>query len=231
MTLTMTAMTPRKTVAAAALLAPLTLVACADGEDQAGVVSEVATETNVVTVANGQESEDAKEEEKKSEDDKKAEDPAAQGIPNPNAGVVNPFEEGALPTVEIKPIEGDQAGEADVRAMTETMNRIYNPADIVSWSRVIMDNSCQKVVDQTNQELAARGTNLDQTEAQMRQALNAQRAAGQPVPPVPKTQTSLDDVRVNGDTASATVTVNTNGRTESGVQRFARENGQWKVCN
>ena len=187
--------------------------------------------TNVVTVANGQESEDAKEEEKKSEDDKKAEDPAAQGIPNPNAGVVNPFEEGALPTVEIKPIEGDQAGEADVRAMTETMNRIYNPADIVSWSRVIMDNSCQKVVDQTDQELAARGTNLDQTEAQMRQALNAQRAAGQPVPPVPKTQTSLDDVRVNGDTASATVTVNTNGRTESGVQRFARENGQWKVCN
>ena len=146
--------------------------------------------------------------------------------------MANPFENGNLPTIEVKPVEGGHpASQEDINAMTETMNRIYNPADVVSWSRVIMNNSCKAVVDKTNQELAAQGTSLDQTEREMRQAVDAARLAGQPIPPVPDTSASLTDVRVNGDTASATVTVTTNGQAESGVQRFARENGQWKVCN
>lgn len=94
-----------------------------------------------------------------------------------------------------------------------------------------MDNSCKKVVDQTNQELASRGTSLEQTEHEMQQAVDAAKAAGRPVPPVPKTDAKLSDVRVDGDIASATVTVTANGQTESGVQRFQREGGQWKVCN
>lgn len=241
MTLTIT---PKKSVAAALLVAPLALSACGSDEE---VVSGMATETNVVTVAPDAakpEDEDKdkdkdkakdpqKKDEAKPEDQPNPDDPQAQGAPNEGAaGVVNPFEDGTLPTVEVKPVEGGQAGtDADVKQMTETMNRIYNPKDLVSWSRVIMDNSCKKVVDQTNQELASRGTSLEQTEREMQQALDAARAAGRPAPAVPKTNAQLSDVRVKGNTASATVTVNTGGQTESGVQRFEREGDQWKVCN
>lgn len=239
MTLTIT---PKKTVAAAVLVAPLALAACGSNEDE-DVVSEMATETNMVTVSPdadkaADEKKDDKDQEKKDEE-KKAEnqadpsDPQAQGAPNDGAaGVVNPFEDSPIPTVEAKPVEGGQAAsDADIKAMSDTMNRIYNPGDLVSWSRVIMDNSCKKVVDQTNQELASRGTSLEQTEKEMQQAIDAAKAAGRPLPPVPQTEAQLSDVRVKGDTASATVTVNTNGQTESGVQRFQREGGQWKVCN
>lgn len=238
MTLTIT---PKKTVAAAVLVAPLALAACGSNED---VVTGMATETNMVTVAPDEaKPADAKKEKKQEEQDKPEEgkpegqpdpeNPQAQGAPNEGAaGVVNPFEDGTIPSVEIKPIEGGQSGtEADVKKMTETMNRIYNPDDLVSWSRVIMDNSCKKVVDQTNQELASRGTSLEQTEREMQQALDAARAAGRPAPAVPKTTAQLSDVRVDGDIASATVTVNSGGQTETGVQRFAREGDQWKVCN
>lgn len=223
-------------LATAVLVAPLALAACGSGEDQTDVVSEVATETNQVTA--GAEVDPLADEKKEDDKDKpegegeNADDPQAQGAPNPGAGVVNPFEDGTLPTPDIQPIEnGQPASEADVRAMTDTMNRIYNPGDFVSWTRVIMDNSCKKVVDQTNQQLASQGTSLEKTEREMQLAVDAAKAQGRPIPPVPATQTSLSDVRVNGDTASANVTVNTNGQTESGVQRFARENGQWKVCN
>lgn len=240
---------PKKTVAAAILIAPLALAACGSNEDE-NVAEGMATETNVVTVdpeaekpADDKEKKDGddkdkekdnKDDESKPEDAPKPEnDPAAQGVPNEGAaGVVNPFEDGTLPTVEAKPVEGgQQASESDVKGMTDTMNKIYNPKDLVSWSRVIMENSCQKVVDQTNQELAGRGTSLEQTEREMQQAVDAARAAGRPLPPVPQTQAELSDVRVDGDSASATVTVNTNGQTESGVQRFQREGDQWKVCN
>lgn len=224
MTLTITS---KKTVAAACLVAPLALAACGSGDDASNVVSEMATVTNMVTEEQKPDEDKKAEEEKKSEEEKPKEEQNA----NPT-GVVNPFENGTLPAAEVKPVDGGQpASQEDINAMTETMNRIYNPKDIVSWSRVIMDNSCKAVVDKTHQELAAQGTSLEQTENEMRQAVEAARLAGQPIPPVPSTQANLSDVRVNGDTASATVTVNTNGQTESGVQRFARENGQWKVCN
>lgn len=225
MTLTITS---KKTVAAACLVAPLALAACGSGDDASNVVSEMATVTNMVTEEQKPDEDKKTEEEKKPEEGKK---PEGEQNANPT-GVVNPFENGTLPTAEVKPVDGGQpASQEDINAMTETMNRIYNPKDIVSWSRVIMDNSCKAVVDKTHQELAAQGTSLEQTENEMRQAVDAARLAGQPIPPVPSTQANLSDVRVNGDTASATVTVNTNGQTESGVQRFARENGQWKVCN
>ena len=237
---------PKKAIAAVALVAPLTLAACGSNEEE-NAASGLATETNVVTVAPdagkaSEEKKDDKEKDKKDEAAKKdqksadqanPDDPQAQGVPNEGAaGVVNPFEDGTLPTAEVKPVEGGQAAsEADIKAMTDTMNKIYNPKDLVSWSRVIMDNSCKKVVDQTNQKLASEGTSLDQTEREMQQAIDAAKAAGRPIPPVPQTQAQLSDVRVNGDTASANVTVNSNGQTESGVQRFQREGNQWKVCN
>lgn len=235
---------PKKTVAAAILIAPLALAACGSNEDE-NVAEGMATETNVVTVDpeadkpaedkdDKDKDKDKKDEESKSEDQPNPEDdPQAQGVPNEGAAeVVNPFEDGTLPTVEAQPVEGGQAGsEDDVKGMTDTMNKIYNPKDLVSWSRVIMDNSCKKVVDQTNQELASRGTSLEQTEREMQQAVDAAKAAGRPLPPVPKTNAQLSDVRVNGDSASATVTVNSDGQTESGVQRFQREGNQWKVCN
>lgn len=237
---------PKKAIAAVVLVAPLTLAACGSNEEE-NAASGLATETNVVTVAPdagkaSEEKKDDKEKDKKDEAAKKdqksadqanPDDPQAQGVPNEGAaGVVNPFEDGTLPTAEVKPVEGGQAAsEADIKAMTDTMNKIYNPKDLVSWSRVIMDNSCKKVVDQTNQKLASEGTSLDQTEREMQQAIDAAKAAGRPIPPVPQTQAQLSDVRVNGDTASANVTVNSNGQTESGVQRFQREGNQWKVCN
>lgn len=236
---------PKKTVVAALLVAPLALAACGSNEDEAA--SGMATETNMVTVDPSAdktaEKKDDKDKDKEKDKEKKAEsesekpaeeqDPQAQGQPNPNAtGVVNPFEDGTLPVAEVQPIEdGQAASEADIKGMTDTMNRIYNPKDLVSWSRVILDNSCKQVVDQTNQELAGRGTSLEQTEREMQQAVDAAKAAGRPLPPVPKSNATLSDVKVNGDTASATVTVNSNGQNESGVQRFKREGNQWKVCN
>ena len=142
---------PKKTVAAAILIAPLALAACGSNEDE-NVAGGMATETNVVTVdpqadkqAEDQENKDDKGKEKKDAGSKTnpEDDPQAQGVPNEGAAeVVNPFEDGTLPTVEVQPVEGGQAAsEADIKGMTDTMNKIYNPKDLVSWSRVIMDLS------------------------------------------------------------------------------------------
>lgn len=241
MTLTIT---PKKTVAAALFVAPLALVAC--GSDEEDVVSGMATETNLVTVsadtpAPSTEKKDDKDketsEEKKPEENEpqgaaQNQSPQAQGVPNEGAaGVVNPFEDGTVPVAEVEPIQGQAGNEADIKGMTETMHNIYNPKDVVSWSRVILDNSCKQVVDQTKQELASRGTSIEQTEREVQQAMDAYRAAGRPLPPVPQTAVSLNDVRVNGDIASASVTVSTNGQSDTAVQRFKREGDHWKVCN
>lgn len=236
--------TSRKSILAVCLAAPLTLTACGSGEDDGAVVSELATETNVITEAapegepgEGDDKDKDKDKDKDGNPDEgdpnNPDDPAAAGAPEPGAGgVVNPFEDGNLPVVEVQPIEGGKAAsQEDIAAMTKTMNNIYNPPGLVEWSRTIMNNSCKRVVDQTNAELQRKGTSLEKTEGEMRQAVAAAERAGQPVPPIPPSQAKLTDVKVDGNVASATVTVTTQGQSETGVQRFARENGQWKVCN
>ena len=42
---------------------------------------------------------------------------------------------------------------------------------------------------------------------------------------------SIDDLVVNGDVASATVTVNTGEGVDTSVMRFKNEGGNWLFCN
>ena len=43
--------------------------------------------------------------------------------------------------------------------------------------------------------------------------------------------TSVEDVRVEGDRASAVVTAVSAGQAETRTQRYLREDGRWKFCN
>ncbi|MBG6121930.1 hypothetical protein [Corynebacterium aquatimens] len=232
-------------VMSAALIMPLALTACSkdDAENAAeGAKETVSQASSSVAPSSSKASEsettsskakddkkdekkdDKKEEKKKESKEKKPKEAAPQ--------IDDPFANGNIPSNTAKPIANGKPGsEADKKAMTAAVHAILNPPSLGAWTRVILDNSCKPIRDMTNEKLAAQGMTLEQTEQQFKLAEQAAKAQGQPLPPPPTASVKLSDVRVDGNKASANATITSNGQTETGVQRFERENGKWKVCN
>lgn len=141
--------------------------------------------------------------------------------------LANPLEDPNVSIPTHEPLQGgDPANDADREEMQRTVYNSVNPGGYEKWTRVLLENSCRRVTDPVKAELDRMGTSLEQVE----HAARMQQQAGQGVE-LPHSEVTLDDVRVDGNKASASVTVSNSDGTETRTTLFEREDGRWKLCN
>lgn len=232
----------KKSLALAIMATPLALVACGSNNDDSEADSaaastvtseattspekkadeeESATETTPSEEAEQDEERDVQQYARRDEQNAAAAAGAAAGI-NEGAGsgeLVNPFENGDIEVVEPAPVEGGQeANPQDREAIAGLVNGIYEQETMHGFLSYMPNHTCQRVLDQAEGgEFSLQG-----------------------VPDMPMNQmpgwsethvSDISDIRVNGDQASAVVTVQTSEGPDSATQRFQREGGGWTFCN
>lgn len=231
------------TTAALALVLPLT--ACgSDDEGTSGGLSTAAeapeaSAANSSTEASAEKSEKSEKPEKSekaektsktSEKEKKKEDKQksnqAQGDEEQPPTLANPFENG-MPENTNEPLANGEAGsEDDRREMEDTARAVLNPGSFADWTPTILENSCKAVTEPMLEELERQGMSLEQVQEASRLA----EEQGQGIE-LPETEVSLDDVRIDGDRASASLTAKSEHGEETSTMIFQKEDGRWKLCN
>ncbi|WP_075726759.1 hypothetical protein [Corynebacterium aquilae] len=226
----------RATAACAVLLAPVALTACGSKDDEASATpSSTATSTTTTTTTTATSeapatSEAAPSEENKPEDtgekppadqppadtvtpDAPAPEPAPAPIPAPAGIDLN-----AIPPVT--PVAGGQPGtpedEAAVRGVMETINSGKTTHEVLN---TLKNSTCSRVLDQNGGAAAFDISAVPDIPVTMLPDY------------APTTVGAINDVVVDGDEMSAQVTTNSGGQERSGTVRFAREGGQWKLCD
>lgn len=230
----------RKSLIAAAIVAPLALAACGSTEDVAQEET-TATPSSTTSASAAETTTSKKAEEKESTESKPSEPSSAPresdsadmdtnaAAEDPNAGsdaaannVEDPFAAGVgVPEGDVAPIEGGQPGtEADAAAIRGTLEDIYAQDSLHGMIQAVERNTCEDLI-------AANGGHEAFSVNGIPDASFSELGmdAGQ------NGIDSVSDVQVNGDTASATVTVRTQEGTDTATQRFRHEGGQWKMCN
>ncbi|PRQ12505.1 hypothetical protein C1Y63_00110 [Corynebacterium sp. 13CS0277] len=219
----------RATALATVMLAPVALTACGSKDDEAAASSTApatSTTTTTATVAPTTEaptSEEAPTTEAAPTEDKPAEEtPAPAPAPEQQEAAPVPVPGGIdvnnIPVVE--PIAGGQPGsEADVAQVRGIMEALNSGKTTHEVFRSLQNNTCTRVLQANGQD-----GQLDLTEI-----------PDVPVTMLPNYQPSsigeITDVMVEGDEMSAQVSTVTGGETRTGTVRFAREGGQWKLCD
>lgn len=225
------------TTAALALVLPLT--ACgSDDEGTSGGLSTAAeapeaSAANSSTEASADKSDKSETTSKTSENDKKNDNTdgnqrsnQAQGGGEQPPTLANPFENG-MPENTNQPLASGEAGsEDDRREMEATARAVLNPGSFADWTPNILENSCKAVTEPMLEELERQGLTLQQVEEASRLA----EQQGQGIE-LPETEVSLDDVRVDGDRASASLTARSENGEETQTMIFQKEDGRWKLCN
>ena len=230
-----------------ACAASLTLTGCGNSEEETGssglstqaqAPMETSTGTTPDTTDNETESESATEggdSESAGENDSGSNrgtpDRGRNDAADQRGGQVGNQERRPAPAAEpgdFTPLESNDTGtDEDREQMTQAMNAVLNPPSFSAWTRTLIDNSCSEVADEARSQLEQSGFSLEQVE----EAAREQESRGNAIT-VPASRVTLTDVRVDGDRASATARVSTDGAEDTeAVQRFAREDGRWKVCN
>lgn len=220
-------LTVKKTMTALALAAPLALVACGsdDGGDESTssapstVTSTRTSETTTTTeTSSAEETTSSQAPSETSAEPTESEAPDAQAAPQMN----DPFAAGQLAYEEATPVQGGgPANEADRAEIEGLVGGIYNTETFHQFLRYVPENACSAVIEANGGPAA-----LDLAE----------------IPDMPLSQLpgyaesnahiqSIEDVRVEGDQASAVVTAVSNGQAETQTQRFLKEDGRWKFCN
>lgn len=217
-------LTMKKTITALALAAPLALVACGsdDGADEttssapSTVTSTRTSETTTTETSEEETTSEAPSETSAEPTEGDTEDP--QAAPQIN----DPFAAGQLAYEEATPVEGGgPASEADRAEIEGLVGGIYQSQTFHQFLRYVPENACSAVIEANGGPAA-----LDLGD----------------IPDMPLSQLpgyaeanahiqSIDDVRVEGDQASAVVTAVSNGQAETQTQRFLKEDGRWKFCN
>ena len=235
------------TTAALALVLPLT--ACgSDDEGTSGGLSTAAeapeaSAANSSTEASAEKSEKSEKPEKSekaektsktSEKEKKKEDKSddkqnsnqAQGGEEQPPTLVHPFENG-MPENTNEPLaNGKKGSEDDRREMEDTARAVLNPGSFADWTPTILENSCKAVTEPMLEELERQGMSLEQVQEASRLA----EEQGQGIE-LPETEVSLDDVRIDGDRASASLTARSEHGEETSTMIFQKDDGRWKLCN
>ena len=225
---------PMKLSAAAlALVAPLDLVAC--GSDESEDTSAPTTSAVTSTVEATSEKETSSVETTTSEAEETSEAPESdvsapaetgepeggEGIDPEAAGAADAVSGGPLDAEELQPVEGGQpADEATRKQISALVNGWYEVEDMRAYMRYIPEHTCAQVLEQ-NPDV----NNVDYSvfpQIPMNQVNDKWNTAG---------VQSIDDLVVNGDVASATVTVNTGEGVDTSVMRFKNEGGNWLFCN
>lgn len=226
---------PMKLSAAAlALVTPFALVACGSDESEetaapstSAVTSTVeatsSKETSSVETTTSKAKETSEEAEPTTQTPAETQEPeSGQGTdPAAAAGAADAAAGNPLAAEELQPVQGGQPADESTRgAISKLVNGWYEVGDMRSYMRYIPEHTCAQVLEQ-NPDVH----NVDYSvfpQIPMNQVSDNWNAAG---------VQSIDDLAVNGDTASATVTVNTGEGVDTSVMRFKNESGNWLFCN
>lgn len=209
---------------ATALCIPFGLVACGgDKEDEASSQTTSTTTTTTSTTSTSTtptSTEVPKEEEKKPEEKAPAEQSPAGQPPAPApTDQINP-----LAPIQAKPVNTGRPGTPEERQqITDMLNNIAQgrtPREVLERTA---DSTCQSLIDANG----GRGAFFP-SDPQVAMALDAPLAA---LPDFrPAHVSAVDNLQVDGDVASATVTTVSEGQEPvTAVMRFHNEGG-WKMC-
>lgn len=229
---------PMKLSAAAlALVTPFALVACGSDESEETAAPSTSAVTSTVEATSSKETSSVETTTSKAKETSEEAEPttpttqtpaetqepeSGQGTdPAAAAGAADAAAGNPLAAEELQPVQGGQpADEATRGAISKLVNGWYEVGDMRSYMRYIPEHTCAQVLEQ-NPDVH----NVDYSvfpQIPMNQVSDNWNAAG---------VQSIDDLAVNGDTASATVTVNTGEGVDTSVMRFKNESGNWLFCN
>ncbi|WP_231869294.1 hypothetical protein [Corynebacterium stationis] len=229
---------PMKLSAAAlALVTPFALVACGSDESEETAAPSTSAVTSTVEATSSKETSSVETTTSKAKETSEEAEPttpttqtpaetqepeSGQGTdPAAAAGAADAAAGNPLAAEELQPVQGGQpADEATRGAISKLVNGWYEVGDMRSYMRYIPEHTCTQVLEQ-NPDVH----NVDYSvfpQIPMNQVSDNWNAAG---------VQSIDDLAVNGDTASATVTVNTGEGVDTSVMRFKNESGNWLFCN
>ncbi|WP_041631845.1 hypothetical protein [Corynebacterium maris] len=236
----------RKACAALVVAAPLTLVACGAGDvDESAQAS--AEKSTVTSTTDAEESENPETEERSedAEEDDAAPAPApastepeierTAGDNDPAAAEAAGAELAASldENTEVRtqaPVRaGAPADGADVAAINDLVGGAYEQTTLRGWVSYIPNNSCQALLNDVNAQVQEQYGTTD--------ILDFSVIPETPLSEVPQyteaqaTLQSVDNVAVDGAQASADVTVNSGGQTDTSTMRFLREGDRWTFCS
>ncbi|QGU07760.1 hypothetical protein COCCU_09180 [Corynebacterium occultum] len=230
----------KKTLVASALIVPLALVACgSDSEDTeatttatasstAAAGEEASDEENADTAAAGTDTETEAGAEENAEAGAKARSAdgstaaAARGSIDPAAAAADPLANSQLTFAELPPVEGGQpAGEEEQAAIESLVNGMYEADTLHEFFGYLPANTCNEVIQ------ANGGAAAFDLEGIPDLPMNSIPGYAESNPRVE----AINDVQIDGEVASASVTAFADGESTTKVQRFRLEDGAWKFCN
>lgn len=213
----------KKVAIAAIMVAPLTLAACGS-DDEDTTASSTTTQTSTMpssstksaatttTETTDETSEETSTVEVTTESTTEA---PAETPPTPAAAPVEPV----ITYQELAPVEGQVANPEDAAAIESLIRGSLAPTTVRAMLQYVPQNTCNRVIDAAGGPAAMDFSTIP--DLPLNQIPGA--SAG--------TIDSISDITVQGDTASAWVVASANGQTDSGTQRFLREDGRWKFCD
>ena len=256
----MSFLTPaKKSLIAVALVAPLALAACGsddNNDDSKKAAATTASKSSEDKSADKSQDKDADKDKDKNKDKDKDKDgenkdgaAGAEGQdgegPDQMANPLNNGEDPFAGAKDIKPIEGGQdANDADKQAIEQLVRGQHEIDNVKEYFNYMPQHACQAVREGQAKEFGQYQQYVDSLPNQsFAEYANTMRQQGggngevekfasqlESIPQSTKLQ-SVNDVVVNGDDASATVSVSNSEGTETSTVRFRRENGNWTFCN
>ncbi|HIW95515.1 MAG TPA: hypothetical protein H9867_03390 [Candidatus Corynebacterium gallistercoris] len=207
-------MTYRKVCVAAVLTVPLALAACGSDEgSQDSAASSSASSSTKESATKSATSKESTPAESPEADAPAPEDPnSPAAAPAPE---VPPLPEGPAPV----PVTGS-APEEDQAAIAHLVHGLSDGnKNMQDYARYTLAHSCQAYIERSG------GMDKLRQEAD---ALNQAGNIGQYAQP-PQI-TSVDNITVNGDNATASVSTTMNNQASTEQMQFRREGGSWKLC-
>lgn len=256
----MSFLTPaRKSLIAVALVAPLALAACGsddNNDDSKKAAATTASKSSEDKSADKSQDKDADKDKDKNKDKDKDKDgenkdgaAGAEGQdgegPDQMANPLNNGEDPFAGAKDIKPIEGGQdANDADKQAIEQLVRGQHEIDNVKEYFNYMPQHACQAVREGQSKEFGQYQQYVDSLPNQsFAEYANTMRQQGggngevekfasqlESIPQSTKLQ-SVNDIVVNGDDASATVSVSNSEGNETSTVRFRRENGNWTFCN
>lgn len=256
----MSFLTPaKKSLIAVALVAPLALAACGsddNNDDSKKAAATTASKSSEDKSADKSQDKDADKDKDKNKDKDKDKDgenkdgaAGAEGQdgegPDQMANPLNNGEDPFAGAKDIKPIEGGQdANDADKQAIEQLVRGQHEIDNVKEYFNYMPQHACQAVREGQAKEFSQYQQYVDSLPNQsFAEYANTMRQQGggngevekfasqlESIPQSTKLQ-SVNDIVVNGDDASATVSVSNSEGNETSTVRFRRENGNWTFCN
>ena len=256
----MSFLTPaKKSLIAVALVAPLVLAACGsddNNDDSKKAAATTASKSSEDKSADKSQDKDADKDKDKNKDKDKDKDgenkdgaAGAEGQdgegPDQMANPLNNGEDPFAGAKDIKPIEGGQdANDADKQAIEQLVRGQHEIDNVKEYFNYMPQHACQAVREGQAKEFGQYQQYVDSLPNQsFAEYANTMRQQGggngevekfasqlESIPQSTKLQ-SVNDIVVNGDDASATVSVSNSEGNETSTVRFRRENGNWTFCN